>query len=236
MIIMSGNVTLQKNQARVFTFMGDYKGTLKGHIYAAVPFWWTSQGEHNLSTQTIEIAPITVNDKSGNPIIIACNIFAHIEDTYAATFSITDLPAYLKLKGEVALRSIAKNYPMDSHDEAVISLRGSSAEIAEELAKEITISYQAAGYVLETNPVGITSLTYAPEIAQVMLQRQQAKATVEARETITEGAVQIVKNTLDMLEKEKVVVFDQASKQQLVTGLMITLVSQHGASPVLTVK
>lgn len=234
--LLSCNNTLQKNKAIVLTFMGKYVGTLTGPTFTAIPFWWGTQAQHDLSIQTIEISAITVNDKTGNPIIIACNIYAHVDDTYSATFATSDIKMYLKSKGEVALRSIAKKYPMDTHDENVISLRGGSAEIAIELAREIGESYAVVGYIVEENPVGITTLTYAPEIAQVMLQRQQAKATVEAREAITEGAVGIVKNAIEQLEKEKVVTYDSENKQKLVTGLLITLVSQHGAQSTLSLN
>lgn len=235
-ILIWGNVTLKRNEAVVYMFYGQYKGTLHGPTYACMPFWWSAYAEHDLSIKTMEIPAITVNDKTGNPIIIGCNIYCRVKDTCEATFAVTDINAYLRTKGEVALRNIAKKYPMDSHDENVISLRGSSSDILEALSKEISGYYAVAGYELEENPVGLTTLTYAPEIASSMLQRQQAISTLEARDTIAEGAVQIIKKTIENLEKEKVVTLSFEAKEKLVSSMLVTMCSHSGVSNVLSVK
>ncbi len=230
-VILSGLDTLQKNQASVYTFMGKYMGTLRGPGFFWVPFWWGRYSERNLSLITIKIPELTVNDKKGNPILIGCDIFCAEEDTHVATFDISDLDEYLPSKGEVALRKIAMTHPMDAQ-EGIISLRGNTEDILKELQVEITKEFEKAGYSVDS--AAITKLSYAPEIAAVMLQKQQAEALIDARETIVKGAIHIVQDTIKQLEAGENK-FNEAEKQRLTSNLLITLCSHQAVAPVVNV-
>lgn len=233
-IVLSGNVSLQRNDAVVYTFMGTYMGTLRGEGYFWVPFWFGGYSARNLATATIEVDTIKVNDKSGNPILIGGLIYCTEKDTHCATFDINGLKKYLKTKGDVALRSVAMSHPYDAEGEDAVSLKGNTETVLKEFKDKVTVEYQKAGYDVES--VAITTLNYAPEIAGSMLQKQQAEATVHARETIAKGAVGIVKSTLKQLEDEKVVMLTDNQKQRLVSNLMVTICSAQPVAPVLNIS
>lgn len=234
-VICSGNVILKPNQAAVFTFTGNYMGTLLKTGYYWVPFWWGCNSIRDLAVQRIAVKELKVNDKNGNPIVIGCEVYAREDDTYAATFDVSDLKQYLKSKGEVALRSLAMKHVMDNANDDQTSLRGSAEKIIEELKNEISSQFAVAGYVVEG--AGITNLNYAPEIAAMMLQRQQAQSMIDARATMAKGAVGIIKDTLNQLEEEKIIEnFNSERREILVSNLLVTLCSSHPVTPVLEVQ
>ena len=222
--LTAGNTTLQTNKSMVLTFMGKYVGTLKSPGYYAIPFWWRTYSERDLSIKTIRVTGITVNKKGENPIIIGCDIFCYEVNTAIATFNIQNLDDYLQSKAEVALRSFAMQHLVDGKNDEV-SLRGSAEKIIEELQKEISAEYKNAGY--KVDKATLTTLSFAPEIAGMMLQRQQAKAMVEARGPIAKGAILIIQETLRQLEEKNVATFNDEQKQALVAGLLISLYSSH---------
>ncbi|MBP7831796.1 MAG: hypothetical protein KA028_02135 [Candidatus Pacebacteria bacterium] len=233
MILAKGIFSLKPNEGKVFTFTGNYMGTIREAGYHWVPFWWSSEDTRDLSSQVMVIGPIKVNEKGGNPILIGCDIFCHEKDTYKATFDISDILEYLDSKGEVALRHMTMKYPMDTEEENGISLIGSREQIIKELIAEVTLEYAIAGY--EVTGASITELSYAPEIASDMLQKQKAHATVAAKAKITDGAVGIIKMTLDKFKTEGITL---TSKQQtdMVLPMLINLTSNHPVSPTYSVK
>jgi regulator of protease activity HflC (stomatin/prohibitin superfamily) len=230
--MLSGLNTLQKNTATVYTFLGNYVGTLRGPGFFWVPFWFSAHSNRDLSTQTISIAEITVNEKSGKPILIGCDIFCSEEDTHKATFDISSLKKYLPSKGEVALRKVAQNHPMDAADN-VISLRGSIDEVTKDLEEKITTEFEKAGYKVDS--AAITKLTYVPEIAGAMLQKQQAASVVEARKTIVEGALGIVEDALKSLDKDEKTKLVGVERNRFATNLLLVLCSHEAVSPVMNV-
>jgi regulator of protease activity HflC (stomatin/prohibitin superfamily) len=232
-IFMISKKSLQMNEAAVYTFMGKYKATLRGPGFFMIPFWWGNYSQRDLSIQNVKVKDIVVNDKGGNPIIIACEIFCSEKDTVAATFNVSDLEKYLLSKGKVTLRHLAMKHHMDAED-VEISLRGDIDKVLKELVNNVAAEYEKAGY--EVHSAAITTLTYAPEIAALMLQKQQAHATIAARQKITQGAVEIVEETLKQLEAKGVVTFDLVNKQKLVNSLLVTLCAQHPVTPVLQVS
>ncbi|MFA7315353.1 MAG: SPFH domain-containing protein [Candidatus Paceibacterota bacterium] len=234
-VICGGNITLKPNEAVVCTFVGNYIGTLRKTGYYWIPSWLDQYSLRNLASNRIAVKELKVNDKNGNPIVIACEIYYREDDTYMATFDVSNLDKYLKSKGEVALRTLAMNHVMDSADDGEVSLRGNAEKITQELIKEISAQFAVAGQVVEG--AGITNLNYAPEIAAMMLQRQQAQSMIDARATMAKGAVGIIKDTLAQLKDEQVIdEFDQKGKQRLVSNLLVTLCSSHPVTPVLEVQ
>ena len=234
LFISRSNTKIMPNRAEVYSFMGRYMGTLRGPGFFAVPFWWSLFSCRNLSIDTVAVKDTTVNDHAGNPIVIGCRIFCQEKDTYAATFAVNNLDDYLISKSKTAIRSLAMKYPMDSADDNVHTLRGNTDEVKATLMKEVTDDFQKAGYVVDS--VAITSLHYSPEIAGLMLQRQQAKATIDARKTITDGAIGIVKDAVEKMSSEAGVKLSETNKQRLASNLLITLCSHQGVSPVMEVN
>ncbi len=232
-VLCNGNITLGPNEAMVYRFNGKYMGTLRGPGYVVMPFWWNAYSERDLALQTIEVEPIKVNDLSGKPILIGCDIYCKEADTYKATFDVPDLGDFLTSKGKVALRALAMKHPMGG-DAGTTSLSGSQEKIVEELMEQVTQAYEKAGY--EVDSAAITTLNYAPEIAGVMLQKQQAQATVAARKEILEGAIGMVEEAVNTLKSRGVVEYDAAGKQNFVTSLMVTMCSHNGATPMLEVN
>ncbi len=231
-IIMSGNVSLKPNQAVVYTFMGTYKGTLTGPGFYWVPCWWGAYKSCDLAVKTIRIEKIEVNEKGGNPIIVGCDIFVKLQDTYASTFTVSNVDSYLIAQGEVCLRKLVMTHPMDAEDNQT-SLRGSHDEVINDLKKELTEKYANAGYIVEG--AALTRLSYAPEIAAEMLQKQRATVLIAARKTIVEGALGIVEDSIKQLG-EKEVTFSPDGKEKYVSNMMVVLCSSQSVSPVLTVN
>ena len=172
-----------------------------------------------------------MNDKDGNPIEIGAVVVWKVVDTAEATFEVDNYEAYVSVQSESALRNAATSYPYDSHDEAgVISLRGTTAAVAEHLKEEMQQRLQKAGVeVIETR---ISHLAYAPEIAAAMLQRQQAGAIIAARQRIVEGAVGMVEMALESLSKRGVVHLDEERKAAMVSNLLVVLCGERAAQPV----
>jgi regulator of protease activity HflC (stomatin/prohibitin superfamily) len=194
LFLLAGFFIVNPNEGRVLQFFGTYVGTSrKTGLQWLLPFY--TRKRISLRIRSFESAHLKVNDKEGNPIEIGAVVVWKVVDTAEATFEVDNYEAYVRVQSEAALRNAATSYPYDSHDEAgVISLRGSTAAVAEHLKEEMQQRLQKAGVeVIETR---ISHLAYAPEIAAAMLQRQQAGAIIAARQRIVDGAVWMVEMAL----------------------------------------
>lgn len=186
----------------------------------------------SLKTMTLNNEKQKINDLLGNPIIIGIAVIWRVADTAKAVFEVDNYQEFLSIQCDSALRNIVRLYPYDVADDGSDekSLRGSSQEIAENLKQEIAARVAPAG--LEILEARITHLAYAPEIAAVMLQRQQASAIIDARKMIVDGAVGMVEMALDKLNEKQIVELDEERKAQMVSNLMIVLCSSKDAQPV----
>jgi len=230
LILLMGNFVIGPNEARVLTFFGRYTGTVRdAGLRWANPF--TLKREISLRARNFETAKIKVNDIEGNPIEIAAIIVWRVVDTAQAMFDVEDFSAYVKIQSEAAVRNLAMHHPYDSHDDSVVSLRGQSDQVAAQLAKEVNDKVKAAG--VEVIDARIAHLAYSPEIAQAMLQRQQAGAIIAARTRIVEGAVSMVEMALDQLSKRGIVELDTERKASMVSNLLVVLCGERSTQPVI---
>ena len=228
--LLAGFFIVQPNEARVLQFFGTYVGTSrKTGLQWLIPFY--TRKRITLRIRSFESAHLKVNDKEGNPIEIGAIVVWKVIDTAEAAFEVENYEAYVRVQSEAALRNAATSYPYDSHDEAgVISLRGTTAAVADHLKDEMQQRLQKAGVeVIETR---ISHLAYAPEIAAAMLQRQQAGAIIAARQRIVEGAVGMVEMALDSLSKRGVVHLDEERKAAMVSNLLVVLCGEKAAQPI----
>ena len=261
-IIFLGIKILKPNEALVLTLFGKYHGTLKGEgIFFVNPFCSatnpsvenkqestvsaevgvsgnvsvktakTKNKKISLKAMTLNNEKQKVNDQLGNPIIIGIAVIWKVTNTAKAVFNVDNYQEFLSIQCDSALRNIVRLYPYDvSEGGDEKSLRGSSQEIAENLKKEIQQRVEIAG--LTVMEARITHLAYAPEIAAVMLQRQQASAIIDARKMIVEGAVSMVDMALSKLGEENIVQLDEERKAQMVSNLMIVLCGNKDPQPV----
>ncbi|WP_048602663.1 SPFH domain-containing protein [Rubeoparvulum massiliense] len=230
MILFSGLVVIQPNQAFAIIFFGRYLGTIReSGLFITVPF--SIHKKVSLRVRNFNSKMLKVNDVDGNPIEIAAVVVFKVVDSAKAIFDVDDYEAFVEIQSETALRHVATKYAYDTFTEGGLSLRGNAEEIAQELAQELQVRLAVAG--VEVMEARLTHLAYSPEIASSMLQRQQASAIISARQKIVEGAVGMVKDALEQLESEGVVQLDEERKAQMVSNLMIAIVSDRGAQPVL---
>ncbi len=172
-----------------------------------------------------------MNDKLGNPIIIGVVVIWRVVNTAKAVFNVDNYLEYLSIQCDSALRDMVRNYPYDTANEnSEMSLRGSSQEVAEKLRINLQEKVNVAG--LEITEAKITHLSYAPEIAAVMLQRQQASAIVDARQMIVEGAVGTVEMALAKLNENDVVKLDEERKAAMVSNLLVVLCANRDIQPI----
>jgi regulator of protease activity HflC (stomatin/prohibitin superfamily) len=183
-----------------------------------------------LRVRNFESAKLKVNDHNGNPIEIGAVVVWQVVDTAEALFQVDDYNNFVKVQTEAALRNLATSYAYDAHAEGEVALRSNTGEVADRLKHEIQERLARAGVqVIEAR---ISHLAYAPEIASVMLQRQQASAIVAARQTIVEGAVGMVEMALDKLNEKHVVQLDEERKAAMVSNLLVVLCSDRHTQPV----
>lgn len=245
-----GFVQQEPNEARVMMFFGKYKGTFKG-----VGFYWTNPFINtkrlSLRSRNIDAEPIKVNDKQGNPVMIGHVLVWRLKDTYKAMFEIdsqtmarntasvgTDINSimsafenFVKIQSDAALRQVAGLYSYDNNESSdEVTLRGGGDIINKQLEERLDERLNMAG--IEIVEARINYLAYAPEIAAVMLRRQQADAIIAAREKIVEGAVSMVKMALDRLSSEQVVELDDDKKASMVSNLLVVLCGDDSAQPV----
>lgn len=254
-LFWNGFMQIEPNEAMVLVFFGKYSGTVKDNGFHWVnPFF--SKKKLTLRARNLDAEPIKVNDKSGNPIMIGLVLVWHVSDTYKATFDIdsesmstitsSSTPTqrvndkmksyqnFVKIQSDAALRNVAGMYAYDhtgssSPDE--LTLRSGGEEVTDILETQLNERLSIAGiHIIEAR---INYLAYAPEIAAVMLRRQQADAIIAAREKIVDGAVGMVKMALNKLSEENVVELDEEKKAAMVSNLLVVLCSDENASPVL---
>ncbi len=217
-------------QTSVRQFFGRYVGTVRRTgISLVAPF--TTGKKVSVRVHNFETNELKVNDSDGNPIHIAAIVVWQVADTAKAVFAVENYEEFIQTQAEAALRHVATTHPYDEPGPGEQSLRGSTDIVSAELADEVAARVAIAG--LEVLEVRISSLAYAPEIAQAMLQRQQAGAIIAAREKIVEGAVTMVDQALTRLEKEGVVTLDDERRAQMVSNLLLVLTSEQRATPVI---
>ena len=233
LFLLLGFMAIQPNSARVLTLFGDYTGTIKES-----GFFWANplllKRKISLRANNLETTQLKVNDKLGNPIMIAAVVVWKVQDTFKAAFDVENYQEFVTIQSESALRKMAMAYSYDNFEDenAEITLRSSSTEINEMLENEISERLNIAG--IEVIEARISHLAYAQEIASAMLQRQQASAVVAARSKIVEGAVGMVEMALEALNKKDIVHLDEEKKAAMVSNLLVVLCSDKAASPVVT--
>jgi regulator of protease activity HflC (stomatin/prohibitin superfamily) len=228
LLLASGFFILNPNEARVVQFFGHYVGSVK-----RPGFHWTwpltTKKRISLRVRNFESNRLKVSDADGNPVDIAAVVVYQVVDSARAVFGVDDHVQYVAIQAEAAVRHMATNHPYESHGEDRISLRDSE-QVSAELTAELRERAKLAG--VEVVESRITHLAYAPEIAQVMLQRQQANAVVAARTRIVDGAVGMVHMALDRLRDEGVVDLDEERKAQMVSNLLVVLCGDRATQPV----
>lgn len=226
----AGFLVVQPNEARVLIFFGKYIGSVRDD-----GFWWanpfTVKKKVSLRIHNFNSEKLKVNDLNGNPVEIAAVVVWRVVDTARATFDVENYQQFVNIQSETAVRSMASKYPYDVQDEERLSLRGSRDEVSEDLREQIQARLNVAG--VEVSEARINHLAYAPEIAQVMLRRQQAEAIIAARRRIVEGAVGMVEHALQMLREQNVVELDEDRKASMVNNMLVALVSESQATPIL---
>ena len=226
----AGLFTAQPNQAVVLILFGSYVGSVRSSGW-----WWTNpfitRRKLSLRARSLNGERIKVNDQHGNPVEIAAVVVWKVRDTAQAAFDVDDYERFVTVQSETAVRHLASSYPYDDYESDGISLRGSTDKVSEFLKAELHERLKPAGVeVMETR---LSHLAYSPEIAQAMLQRQQAGAIIAARTRIVEGAVGMVEMALDRLGKNKIVELDEERKAAMVSNLLVVLCGEHAATPVL---
>jgi regulator of protease activity HflC (stomatin/prohibitin superfamily) len=224
-----GLTIVNPNTARVVMLFGRYHGTIKTPGLRWVnPF--TNRRFVSLRIRNFESGKLKVNDHIGNPIEIAAIVVWRVVETAEAMFEVNDYEHFVHVQSESALRSMATTFPYDAHEDGELSLRGSVAEVSSRLGQEIQDRLSSAGVqVIEAR---ISHLSYAPEIANAMLRRQQATAIIAARQKIVEGAVGMVEMALEQLSAKKVVHLDEERKAAMVSNLLVVLCGDRDAQPV----
>ena len=250
-IMWCGMLQLEPNEARVTTWFGKYAGTFaQTGFYWINPFYGTKKV--SLRARNLDAEPIKVNDKTGNPVMIGLVLVWKLKDTYKALFEVDSqtmaanpntvgsdtkglmnaLENFVRVQSDAALRQVAGQYAYDDEDTKAgePTLRSSADEINEQLEQKLDERLALAG--IEVVEARINYLAYAPEIAAVMLRRQQASAIITAREKIVEGAVSMVKMALDKLSSEEIVELDDDKKAAMVSNLLVVLCGDDSAQPV----
>nr|WP_167108238.1 SPFH domain-containing protein [Amycolatopsis granulosa] len=228
-LVLRGLTAVAPGEARVVQLLGRYVGTLRtAGLQWVNPF--TQRRKISTRIRNHETGVAKVNEADGNPIEIAAVVVWQVADTAQAVFEVDDFVEFVGIQSETAVRHIANAYPYDTPDDNRMSLRDNADEITEKLSAEISARVASAGVkIVESR---ITHLAYAPEIAQAMLRRQQAGAVVAARQRIVEGAVGMVEMALDRLAEHDVVDLDEERKATMVSNLLVVLVGDRDAQPV----
>ncbi len=226
----AGLFVVQPNEARVLILFGRYVGTV-----AEAGWWWcnpfTKRPVVSLRVRNFQSERIKVNDASGNPIEIAAVVVWRVTDTAKAEFDVEDYQQFVTVQSETSVRHLASQYPYDDYRADVVSLRGNTDDVRESLQSELHNRLRLAGIeILETR---LTHLAYAPEIAEVMLRRQQAEAILAARKTMVQGAVGLVQMALAQLADSDLVELDPDRKAAMVSNLMVVLSGDHTPTPVI---
>ncbi len=228
--LMVGLFFVNPNEARVLLLFGKYKGTTRQEgLRWANPL--LNKKHLSLRVRNFETGKMKVNDVDGNPIEIASIVVWRVVDTAEASFQVDNYEEFVKIQSESAVRNLATQYPYDTHDNEIVSLRGSTADISDKLRVEIQERLDQAG--VEVLEARISHLAYSPEIAEAMLRRQQAGAIVAARQLIVEGAVGMVEMALDQLSRKNIIELDHERKAAMVSNLLVVLCGETSTQPVI---
>ncbi|AOX63339.1 MULTISPECIES: SPFH domain-containing protein [Stenotrophomonas] len=229
LVSLVGLYTVQPNQAVVVSLFGKYVGTVKENgLRWNNPFF--TKVKVSQRVRNFESGKLKVNELDGSPIEIAAVIVWQVVDASEAVYNVDDYESFVHIQSESALRAMATSYPYDQHEEGQLSLRSHAAEISQHLKDELAERLADAG--VQVIDARISHLAYAPEIAQAMLQRQQANAVIAARTRIVAGAVGMVEMALAELQKNGVVQLDEERKAHMVSNLLTVLCSDRGTQPV----
>jgi regulator of protease activity HflC (stomatin/prohibitin superfamily) len=226
---LAGLTAIKPGEVRVVQLFGGYRGTVRTTGLRWVnPF--AIRRKVSVRIRNKETPTVKVNDADGNPIEIAAVVVWQVRDSARATYGVEDYVAFVNTQSETALRHMANGHPYDNAGSDVLSLRDHTDEVAGQLAVEIAARVVPAGVdIIEAR---ITRLSYAPEIAQVMLQRQQAGAVIAARSRIVDGAVGMVQMALARLAEEGIVELDEERKAAMVSNLLVVLCGDRGTQPI----
>ena len=229
-IALRGLTSVVPGEARVVQLFGRYSGTIrKPGLCWVNPF--TERRKVSTRIRNYETQVAKVNDFDGNPIEIAAVVVWSVEDTAKALYDVEDFVKFVDIQTETAVRHVASIHPYDAHEDGQLSLRQNAEEITGQLTAEIGARVGSAGVkIIESR---LTRLSFAPEIAQAMLRRQQASAVVAARQRIVEGAVGMVELALAHLEEREIVELDQERKAAMVSNLLVVLCSEQNTQPII---
>jgi regulator of protease activity HflC (stomatin/prohibitin superfamily) len=229
LLVLAGLTAVAPGQARVVSLFGRYAGTLRRS-----GLQWVNPATRRTRVSTRirnhETAALKVNDADGNPIEMAAVVVWQVADTAKALYAVEQVDAFVATQAETAVRHVAGLYPYDARGQERLSLRENAEEITTRLSAELADRVAPAG--VRVTESRITRLSYAPEIAQVMLRRQQAEAVVDARRRLVEGAVGMVRQALADLDEAGVVELDEERKAAMVSNLLVVLCSESATVPV----
>jgi regulator of protease activity HflC (stomatin/prohibitin superfamily) len=228
-MVLSSLVVVAPGQTRVIQFFGKYIGTVRRQGLSMVPPL-TTRNRVNVRVNNFETNRLKVNDADGNPVEIAAIVVWQVADTAKAVFAVQDYLSFVSVQAEAALRHVATTRPYDGGEDSAQSLRGNTDDVAHELAREVAARIAVAG--VEIVEVRISHLAYAAEIAQVMLQRQQAAAVISARSRIVEGAVGMVEMALNRMTERNIVELDDERRAAMVSNLLVILCGDSRATPI----
>ena len=230
LILLSSATVVSPNQAKVILFFGQYIGTIReSGFFLTVPF--AQKISISLKVRNFNSSVLKVNDLDGNPIEISAVVVFKVVDTEKALFDVAYYHDFVEIQSETAIRHIASQYPYDTFNDDDLTLRGNTTAVSDELAQELQERLSVAGVeVIETR---LNHLAYATEIASAMLQRQQAKAILSARQTIVEGAVTMTQMALEQIEEGQEINFTDDRKVQLINNLLVSIITDKGTQPVI---
>nr|WP_086331364.1 SPFH domain-containing protein [Enterococcus sp. 4G2_DIV0659]OTO08225.1 SPFH domain-containing protein/band 7 family protein [Enterococcus sp. 4G2_DIV0659] len=229
-LFLSSLTIVSPNQAKAILFFGQYLGTIKENgLFITTPL--TQKINVSLKVRNFNSSLLKVNDSDGNPVEISAVVVFKVVDTAKALFDVDRYQEFIEIQSETAIRHIATQYPYDTFNDDDVTLRGNTTEVSEEMAKELQERLSVAGVeVIETR---LNHLAYATEIASAMLQRQQAKAILSARQTIVEGAVSMTQMALEQIENGQEINFTDDRKVQLINNLLVSIITDKGTQPVI---
>ncbi|WP_058949770.1 SPFH domain-containing protein [Oceanobacillus picturae] len=226
----SGITLVQPNQSAVVIFLGKYMGSIRREgIVITVPF--SVRKTISLRVRNFNSKRLKVNDVNGNPIEIAAVIVFKVVDATKAVFDVDRYEQFVEIQSETAIRAVATKYPYDTFKDVELTLRGNAEEVSSQLTSELQDRLTVAG--VEVIEARLTHLAYSTEIAQAMLQRQQASAIIAARKQIVEGAVGMVQDAILQLEKDGGMELDDERRVSMANNLLVSIVSDHGTQPVI---
>ncbi|GAA0319559.1 membrane protein [Oceanobacillus oncorhynchi subsp. incaldanensis] len=229
-ILISGITIVQPNQSVVVIFLGKYMGTVRREgILVTIPF--SVRRTISLRVRNFNSNRLKVNDVNGNPIEIAAVVVFKVVDAAKAVFDVDQYEDFVEIQSETAIRAVATTYPYDSFTNEELTLRGNADEVSNQLTTELQDRLQVAG--VEVIEARLTHLAYSTEIAQAMLQRQQASAIISAREQIVQGAVGMAQDAISRLEADNVVDLDDERRVAMINNLLVAIVSDQGTQPVI---